>query len=142
MYRIHNPNTGHGFDPVETEDPAAWIALKAIEAGFDPEGYISESSIYVEPVPPSPDPTIKLIADMKFGQELILQFLLDNRNDSNVKTSDSLILLQKFQAVKELLSLGDIKKCVPLINYMTVDSIFTQERKTKYIDMINAYLSN
>ena len=54
-YRIHNPNTGHGFDPVETEDPAAWIALKAIEAGFDPEGYISELSIYVEPVRPSPD---------------------------------------------------------------------------------------
>lgn len=134
MYKILNTITGHQLD-VETESPEQYIIDNNLE------GYVW---YFLQPVMPKEVLKVEdqLDRDIIFGQTLIKEFLKDNRNDLNVKTSDSLILLQKFQAVKELLSLGDIKKCVPLIEYMTVDSIFTQDRKTKYLNMINSYLAN
>ncbi len=87
------------------------------------------------------DPAAKLAADRKFGAELIDVFLLDNRADPNVRTSDSLALLQKFGPAENLLRLGDIKKCRVLIDSFVTDLIFTVDRKTKYLAMIDAYLN-
>jgi len=142
IYRIHNPATGHGFDPVETEDPGQWIIDRATAGGFDADGYVWEESTFVEDVPIiSISSETRLANDMAFGQSVILQFLLDNRNDPNVRTSDSLALLQKFGPAKELLSLGDIKKCRALIDSFGTDLIFTLDRKTNYLSMIDTYLA-
>lgn len=135
IYKIYNPDTGHGFDPVNTADPAAWITERGLE------GYTWEESTYVEPPAPAPDPAAKLAADMDFGSSLIREFLLDNRNDPNVKTSDSLALLVKFGPAENLLRLGDIRKCRALIDSFTTDTIFTPARKAKYLSMIDTYLT-
>lgn len=83
----------------------------------------------------------RLLKDIDFGGEMVLQFLEDNRNDANVKTSDSVALLQKFAPIEALLRLGDIRKVRPLIASTPIDSIFTQERKDRYLAQIDTYLS-
>jgi len=97
-------------------------------------------SVISSTAPFAPNPAEKLAADMEFGASLVREFLLDNRNAPNVKTADSLALLVKFGPAENLLRLGDIRKCRALIDSFSTDTIFTLERKTKYLAQIDAYL--
>jgi hypothetical protein len=91
---------------------------------------------------PEPTPEEKLKYDIEFGNQLIDIFLLDNRLITpSVTPSESLQLLNQFQAIEKLASLGDIKSVQVLLNQVIIDDrLFTQERKDKYMGMINSYL--
>lgn len=91
---------------------------------------------------PSITPEQKLQNDIKFGNELIKTFLLDNRYiEPTVTPNESLELLNKFNDIQKLASLGDIKSVQILLNSIQTDlRLFTIERKEKYILMISNYL--
>ena len=91
---------------------------------------------------PEPTPEEKLKNDIEFGNQLIDIFLLDNRLITpSVTPSESLQLLNQFQDIEKLASLGDIKSVQVLLNQVNIDNrLFTQERKDKYMGMINSYL--
>ena len=89
-------------------------------------------------------PEEKLSSDMNFGEMLIEMFLLDNRLIvPHVTPSESLNLLSEFDNIEKLARLGDIKSVSILMNGVQTDNrIFTQERKDKYMTMIDAQLQN
>jgi hypothetical protein len=84
----------------------------------------------------------KFKSDKQFGIQLIDMFLIDNRLITpSVTSTESLQLLNQFQTIEKLSSLGDIKSVQVLLNQIVVDDrLFTQERKDKYMGMINSYL--
>lgn len=85
----------------------------------------------------------KLKMDIAFGQSLIETFLLDNRNIyPPISVADSLAIASKFANIEILSRLGNIKSVQVLLNNMATDEIFTQDRKTKYLEMINNYFTN
>ena len=85
--------------------------------------------------------TDKFYLDLDFGQLLINEFLIDNRNLPHSFTpTQNLTLLSKFENVKELCYLGDTKSVAYLITQIVVDEIFTQDRKDKYSQMITKHL--
>lgn len=85
----------------------------------------------------------KLQLDLEFGKQLIKDFLTDNRLITPaVSPTESLELLNKFQNIEKLASLGDIKSVSILLNGIAVDNrLFTQERKDRYLTMIGDYLN-
>lgn len=103
------------------------------------EGYTIEVSS--EQIP-EPTPEEKFQFDKDFGKQLIDTFLIDNRLITpSVTPAESLQLLNQFQSIEKLASLGDIKSVQVLLNQIVVDDrLFTQERKDKYMGMINSYL--
>lgn len=81
--------------------------------------------------------------DITFGIELLHTFLADNRATPQVfNTATNLELLQKFSATRALAEVGDIKTCKALLENIEIDSIFTQARKDKYIEMCTNYLNS
>lgn len=84
----------------------------------------------------------RLPIDIDFGNQLINQFLLDNREMGYISIQDSIILLNKFNDIEKLSRLGAIKDVKILMQNVIVDNIFTQERKDKYIQMISDYLNS
>jgi hypothetical protein len=102
-------------------------------------GYIVEISPDVQVETKSPQE--KLDDDINFGKILIEMFLLDNRLIvPSVTPIESLELLNKFQNVEILASLGDIKSVKAILYNISVDNrLFTQERKDKYLSLINEY---
>jgi hypothetical protein len=102
-------------------------------------GYTVEISPDVQLEPKSPQE--KLDEDINFGKMLIEMFLLDNRLIvPSVTPVESLELLNKFQNVEILASLGDIRSVKAILYNISVDNrLFTQERKDKYLSLINGY---
>jgi len=86
-------------------------------------------------------PENRLPFDIDFGNELINLFLLDNRQYGYISVEDSIALLSKFSDIEKLCKLGAIRDVQLLMQNITVDLIFTQERKDKYMSMINEYLA-
>lgn len=78
---------------------------------------------------------IKVIADRKTGNNLINEYLKDNKQIT-LTTEQSLQQLQKFSAVKGLLEMGALTAAKELLIVASVDQIFTQERKDKYLSML------
>lgn len=103
------------------------------------EGYSVEISTDFQIVPPTPEE--KLEMDIQFGQQLIKEFLKDNRLIQPAVTPyESLELLTKFQNIEKLANLGDIKSVRILLNNIEVDDrVFTQERKNRYLSTIDGY---
>jgi hypothetical protein len=104
------------------------------------DGYVVEVSTDTQIEPFTPEQ--KLHEDIQFGLSLIDLFLLDNRLITpSVTPVESLTLLSEFSNIEKLARLGDIKSVSILMNGIKVDNrIFTQERKDKYIQMINGYI--
>lgn len=101
--------------------------------GFIKENYINKS--------PSTSELIE--KDKKFGNKLLDEFLKDNRDlKTAFSMTTSINVLQKFQAVKGLSEVGDIKNVKKLIENTAIDDIFTQERKDKYVLMCANYLGS
>ncbi len=115
------------------EEAEAW-ALEKIGAGC-----LVEISTDFQIVPPTPEE--KLEMDIQFGQQLIKEFLKDNRLiQPPVTPYESLELLTKFQNIEKLANLGDIKSVRALLYNIEVDDrLFTQERKNRYLSTIDGY---
>lgn len=84
----------------------------------------------------------RLPLDIQFGNQLINQFLLDNREIGYISIQDSITLLNKFNDIEKLSRLGAIKDVLLLMQNVVTDNIFTQVRKDKYLQMINNYLNS
>lgn len=87
-------------------------------------------------------PTIqeRLQKDLNFGDYLIFVFVEDNRL-MNITPEQSEAVLIKFRDILAFSQTGaitSIKNYLPLI---ATDDVFTQQRKDKYILLINDYLS-
>jgi hypothetical protein len=105
-------------------------------------GYTVEVSPDIQITPLTPEE--KLSSDINFGAMLIDMFLLDNRLIvPHVTPTESLNLLSEFNNIEKLARLGDIKSVSILMNGVQTDNrIFTQERKDKYMTLIDAQLQN
>ncbi len=102
-------------------------------------GYIVEVSQDIQIELPSKEEKLRI--DKDFGSKLIEMFLVDNRLiQPPVTTYESLELLKKFEYVEKVANLGDIKTLKSLLYNIEVDDrVFTQERKDKYLNLINNY---
>ena len=95
------------------------------------EGYYSSENEY------------KLKCDVEFGFKLIAEFLIDNRlSPIAFNPQLSMSVLQKFQVVKSLAEVGDIKNVKLMLYMIETDELFTNERKDKYIQMCETYLND
>lgn len=126
-----------------------WICFKNFKTIFDAEIYASElgqgySVILADPQDQIPvlTPQQRLPLDIDFGSQLINQFLIDNREVGFISIQDSITLLNKFNDIEKLCRLGAIKDVLMLMQNVVTDNIFTQERKDKYLQMINDYLNS
>lgn len=89
----------------------------------------------------SPNSFDKLKADKEFCSNLIDLFLVDNRDFPIAFTPKiSMQMMQKFAPIKSLGEVGDIKSVRAILMSTTIDSVFTQERKDKYVLMCNQFL--
>ena len=100
------------------------------------EGYIAEYyAPYVEPTIQE-----RLSMDMQFGNELVWVFVEDNRIIGTTQEQNDSILV-KFRDILSFAQTGSITSIQNHLPNIVVDEVFTQERKDKYIDMVNDYLS-
>jgi hypothetical protein len=96
----------------------------------------TEVQTYYEAVSPAQ----RLMEDKAFGEQLIFDFLLENRA-LGMSTPQALTVLMKFQAIEALAKLGDITSIRDLLPSIEPDEIFTEARKAAYIERVNGYLS-
>ena len=100
------------------------------------EGYAVE---YIGPVQPiSVDERLSM--DIEFCLQLIQTFLLDNRN-AGVTVEQGEALMTKFVNVLQFAQTGAVGSVNDLLSSISVDDVFTQERKDKYLQMITNYLA-
>lgn len=113
------------------------LAYKEVNPNFE----IRSVELQSTPIPI--DYESKLVADIKFGNNLIKEFLLDNRlTPISFPVELNLELMRTFNPIKELLMVGDIKSSKVLIGLAEVTDIFTLERKQKYLTLIEEYEAN
>ena len=99
-------------------------------------GYTVE---YLYPyVPPTPEE--RLGPDQDFCNQLITIFLQDNRI-AGVTAEQGEALMAKFSTTLSFAQVGAITSVDYHIKNMTIDDVFTQERKDKYLNLIQNYLS-
>ena len=96
----------------------------------------------VEYIAPYTAPTIeeRLEKDLYFGNSLIFTFVQDNRNQG-INTEQSEALLLKFRDILAFAQTGAITSIAKYLPLIETDSIYTEERKEKYISLINEYLN-
>jgi hypothetical protein len=83
----------------------------------------------------------KLQKNKAFGNQLLDTFLVDNMNMQIAFTTElSMAMMQRFSPIEFLARNGDIKNVRLLIMNSTIDAVFTQERKDKYVLMCSNYL--
>jgi len=82
----------------------------------------------------------RLWMDQDFCKELVDIFLRDNRA-AGVTGAQGESLMGKFATALSLAQVGSVTSVNYHITNMAVDSIFTQERKDKYLTLIQKYLS-
>ena len=86
-----------------------------------------------------PDVYQKLQMDMDFCQNLISEFLEDNRN-MNITPEQSDAVLMKFKDILSFAQTGAVASLNVHLPLIPVDEIFTQERKNKYVNQISEYM--
>jgi hypothetical protein len=89
-------------------------------------------------VPPTLQERLQM--DLDFGNHLVFTFVEDNRIQA-ITTTQSEALLVKFRDILAFAQTGAITSIATYLPNISVDDVFTQERKDKYITMINNYLS-
>ena len=77
---------------------------------------------------------------MSFGSELINVFVYDNRV-MEITTEQSEAVLVKFRDILAFAQTGAITSIQTYLPLIPIDEVFTQERKDKYIQMIDGYLA-
>jgi len=87
----------------------------------------------------------KVDLDVSFGLSLIKIFRADNaqyEQDNNVQITvqESLTLMGKFQSLIGLCQVGAIAEAYAILPSIQPDDIFTQERKDKYLGLLQNYL--
>lgn len=86
-----------------------------------------------------PDIYQRLQMDMDFCQNLISEFLEDNRN-MNITPEQSDAVLMKFKDILSFAQTGAVASLNVHLPLIPVDEIFTQERKDKYMNQISEYM--
>ena len=86
-----------------------------------------------------PDIYQKLQMDMDFCQNLISEFLEDNRN-MNITPEQSDAVLMKFKDILSFAQTGAVASLNVHLPLIPVDEVFTQERKNKYVNQISEYM--
>ena len=99
-------------------------------------GYTAE--FYTPHVPPTLQE--RLNSDLEFGQQLVYIFVEDNRI-MGITSAQSESTLVKFRDILAFAQTGAITSVATYLPNITVDEVFTQERKDKYIQMIGDYLT-
>lgn len=96
----------------------------------------------VEFVAPYVPPTTaeRLGLDMDFGNQLVTEFVYDNRV-MEITPEQSEQVLVKFRDILAFAQTGAIISIQNYLPLIPTDEVFTQERKDKYIQMINDYLN-
>jgi len=96
----------------------------------------AEHNAYVASITPPSPPDYHAIVDEKrrIGDLIIREYLADN-TAINLTKEQSFQQLQKFQIVKEFLSVGNLEDAKDILHSIQVDDVVTQERKEKYIAM-------
>jgi hypothetical protein len=100
------------------------------------EGYTAE--FYKAYTPPTIQE--RLIMDLEFGSSLIYVFVEDNRI-MGITSEQSEAALVKFRDILAFAQTGAITSIQTYLPAIPVDEVFTQERKDKYVLMINNYLA-
>jgi hypothetical protein len=109
-------------------------AAEAFAAGLG-TGYTAE--FYKEYTPPTIQE--RLQSDLDFGAHLIYIFVEDNRI-MGITSEQSETVLVKFRDVLAFAQTGAITSIQTYLPLIPTDEVYTQERKNKYITMINNYL--
>jgi hypothetical protein len=89
----------------------------------------------------------KLQSRQAFGTELLNEYLVDNDKIASERGTPFTIeetaqQAQKFQLVMGILPLGSLKQVLAVIQNTATDTIFTQERKDKYITKLNVFINS
>lgn len=87
----------------------------------------------------------KVNQDTDFGISLIKLFRSDNAqyeqdNNVSITVTESLTLMGKFQSLIGLCQVGAIAEAYAILPSIEIDTIFTQERKDKYLTTMQNYL--
>jgi hypothetical protein len=151
QYKFTKPNISRSFK----KEYATLEEAQAFADSYDGGGWNIEDLGEV----PKPSTSEKLRMNKAFGVLLEDAFLEDNMefmiydptsekaNDEgyrHINPYESMALGTKFKNVSFLLSKGDIKSVKEIFdqNLIATDTIFTQERKDKYTQMITDYLNS
>jgi hypothetical protein len=96
----------------------------------------------VEYVAPYTAPTIeeRLDSDINFGNELVKTFVHDNRESGTTQAQNDALLI-KFRDILAFAQTGSVESIQTHLPNITIDEVFTQARKDKYIEMVNVYLN-
>lgn len=121
-----------------------WSCTKEFATLEDAQDFASSlgdgySVKYIGPVEPISIEQ-KLSMDMSFGSELINVFVYDNRV-MEITTEQSEAVLVKFRDILAFAQTGAITSIQTYLPLIPIDEVFTQERKDKYIQMIDGYLA-
>lgn len=77
-----------------------------------------------------------------FAVELIDMFMIDNwTNGMSISFDKSNALMTKFQNISHFADKGDIRSVSIILPTIEIDDIFTQERKDKYISIVESFIS-
>jgi hypothetical protein len=132
QYKIMFGISGMIIDAVDTTAAQSWAA-----------SYKPGVAYTVEELPTATlvsNATIKVAADLQFGNQLYFEFLVDNET-TPATPQEVIAMFVKFGDAKNALLAGAIVQARYIVNLLTTDSLFTQERKDKYLAMMDAYLS-
>jgi hypothetical protein len=99
------------------------------------DGYKAE--FYKEYTPPTIQERLDM--DLDFGSHIVYVFVEDNRV-MDITSEQSEAALVKFRDILAFAQTGAITSINTYLPLIPTDDVFTQERKDKYIKMINDYL--
>lgn len=115
-----------------------FASLEEAQAYADTLGEGATAEYYAPYVPPTIQERLEL--DLQFGQQLVYVFVEDNRI-MDITPAQSEAALQKFRDILAFAQTGAITSIQTYLPLIPIDEVFTQERKDKYVQMINDYVA-
>jgi len=121
-----------------------WSAIQKFATLQDAETFADNlgTGYNVEYVAPYTAPTIeeRLNLDLGFCNDLIKTFVHDNRESGTTQAQNDALLV-KFRDILAFAQTGSVESIQTHLPNITIDEVFTQTRKDKYIEMVNVYLN-